>query len=139
MTAPPPPPQKKSSLPRPVLIAIITIATLGVLGIGAVFALLIWANDELERDISYEVSGTAKAVRIQYQDEEARQTLDAVVPPWNKSFHTEFMTSRANVIASLPQGETGTLTCTLKINGKVVATATTTPTTLGVVHCVEPE
>jgi hypothetical protein len=135
-----PPPRRRRRIPRLALVVIIGLVVLAVLVVGGIVAALIWVNHRFEREVTYEVSGTAKSVVIHYQgnsdQDQSQVDLDNVTLPWATGFHTKFMTAGARVSVARRIDDPGTLTCTLKIDGQVVATQTSAD---GAVTCVEPD
>ncbi|MEV5961091.1 MmpS family transport accessory protein [Kribbella sp. NPDC051952] len=134
-----PPPQRPRRLSRVALIVIIGFGVLSLLVVVGIVGLLVWLNHRFERNVAYEVSGTVQSVTINYRSDDQDQTerrVENVSLPWAAGFHTKFMTANARVIAAANAGDQGTLTCTLKIDGQVVATQTSKD---GAVVCVEPD
>jgi hypothetical protein len=140
MTVVPPPQRRRRRRPRVVLIVIIGFVLLAVLVVGGIVAALVFVNHRYERDVIYEVSGTAKSVVISYQgntdQDKSRERLDNVTLPWATGFHARFMTAKAMVGVSRKLNDPGTVTCTLKIDGQVVATQSSAD---GSALCVEPD
>jgi len=117
-------------------VLLIGLGVFGLIVAAGLAGVYFWAKSNLERDISYEVTATTKQVGLTFTTEEnpgwGKQGPVAV--PWSTSFHT-WMTRSARVSAVIPQGQTGSVTCTLRINGQVVVSETDTE----VVVCLEPE
>lgn len=102
---------------------------------------VVWAQRKISRDVSYQVTGTARPLQISYvpeNDPYQRKAVEDGRLPWSMSFHTETMTAKAGVAVTLAQEETGTATCTLRVDGKVVATETSNPNSR-MVLCFEPD
>jgi hypothetical protein len=135
-----PPPQRPRRLSRVALIVIIGFAVLSLLVVVGIVGLLVWLNHRFERDVAYELTGTVKSVTINYRgnadQDQTDQRVENVSLPWAAGFHTKFMVANARVAAGAKVGDPGTLTCTLKIDGKVVDTQTSKD---GAVTCAEPD
>lgn len=106
------------------------LGVLGLVGFG------LWIKHRFERDVTYEAGGTAKLVVVSYTDDDnpGWLRLDPVPPPWSKGFHT-VMTRQSRVIVTKRADDPGTVTCTIRIDGKVVASAADDD----IATCVEPD
>ncbi|WP_405058606.1 MmpS family protein [Kribbella sp. NBC_01505] len=130
--AAPVPPRRRSRLP---FVVLILVGVFGLLIVGGFVGVYIWAKNNLERDVTYEVTGTVKQAGLVYttEDNPGWGKQGPVAVPWSTSFHT-WMTRSARVSAVVVEGEKGTVTCTVRIDGEVVATQTDDE----VVVCLEP-
>ncbi|MEU4194314.1 MmpS family transport accessory protein [Kribbella sp. NPDC026611] len=127
---------------RVTLIVVVGVLTCGLLVVGGLVGYVVWAQRKVSRDISYEVTGTARPTQLSYapkDDQHSRVTVEKPTLPWSVSFHTETMLKVATVAVFLAEGETNTVTCTLRVDGKVVATETSTPGAGRMVLCSEPD
>jgi uncharacterized membrane protein len=125
---------------RLALIVVITVVACGVLVVGGVAGYVVWAQRKISRDVSYEVTGTARPKQISYvskEDPYRQTTAESSTLPWSVRFHTETLTAKAGVTVMLAEEETGTATCTLRVDGKVVATETSNSSSR-LVMCFEP-
>ncbi|MET7281071.1 MmpS family transport accessory protein [Kribbella sp. NPDC005582] len=127
-------PRRRSRLLTVVLIG---IGAFGVLIVGGFVGVYFWAKANLERDVSYELTGPPGAqVRLTYvTDDDPGWGRDPVELPWSMTFHT-WMTRQARVAAGRPEGVSGPITCTIRIDGLVVSTQTSADAP---VTCREPE
>ncbi|MFI5732844.1 MmpS family transport accessory protein [Kribbella sp. NPDC051587] len=126
---------RRSRLPYVVLAV---VGVFGLLVVGGLVGMYFWAKNNLERDVSYELTGPPGAqVRISYvtDDDPGRGRPDPVALPWSMTFHS-WMTRRAWLTAGRPEGLVGPLTCTIRIDGKVVSTQTSPDS---IVVCKEPD
>ncbi|MFF0343237.1 MmpS family transport accessory protein [Kribbella sp. NPDC004875] len=148
MTAvPPQPPARTFGIRRskPAIAALGCVGLVIVVLVGGSIGVLIWGHLKTARDIRYEVSGTVGHPTIFYQvdgDEkngERREQTAGATLPWSMRFHTKLMISRAFVQAVRPAtSSTGTMACTLWIDGKVVAHETAGAED-PIVSCAEPD
>lgn len=119
--APAPPPKKGLGTGAIVAIVIGAVVLLGCLGLG-VIGLMSNAVDEAtganRHTIVFEVTSTAGKATINWSTLEDSAILTDEKTPWTKTVELEKKTGLVGVLVS---GE-GRLTCTLKVDGKVVDT-----------------
>lgn len=124
------PPPKKRHTARNVLIV---FAVLSVLGIGGCLAVVGLVGSELEKEsntehsVVYKVTGTSKVASTLTYTTDGGTTTEQVSNaklPWSKSLKIKGMISIYQISAQNGLGETGTITCTIEVDGEVVKTAT---------------
>jgi hypothetical protein len=131
-------------MPRAVLIAIIGVGALGFLLVAGLIGVAIWGHAKADRDIRYEVTGSAKNVTIIYRadvDEHADthdETLRGSTLPWSTSYHTKWMIASARVQVLRAEDDAGSISCTISIDGQVVSREVSKPTDRTIV-CLEPD
>jgi hypothetical protein len=130
----PPPPRRGA--PRVALVIAIVISSLAVLGVLGIVGVGLWIKHKFDRDVSYEAQGTAKQIVVSYNDDDNPVWMrpEPVPPPWSKAFHS-VMTTQAKLVVTKRTGDPGTVSCTIRIDGKVVASVTDDD----IATCVEPE
>jgi hypothetical protein len=78
--------------------------------------------------VVYKVAGTSKAASLTYTTDGATTTeeVNAAKLPWTKTLQIKGFISVYQVMAQNEIGQTGTVTCSIEVDGKVVKTATGT-------------
>jgi hypothetical protein len=146
MTADPPQPPPVASprrLSRLALTVIIGVGTLGFLFVAGFVGIAIWGHKKSERDIRYEVTGSATKVTVVYRadvDEHADtrdETVRGAVLPWSTEYHTNWMVASARLQVLRDDSDPGTIGCTISVDGQVVARETSGEKDLTIV-CLEP-
>lgn len=125
----PPPPKKKHTARNVVLV----LLGLCVLGVGGCMALVVGAGNEVNKQaneehvVVYRVAGTSSAASlITYTTSGAGTTeqFSNAALPWAKSFSIKGLAPVYQVMAQNRSDQTGTVTCSIEVDGKVVDTAT---------------
>lgn len=126
---PPPPPKKKHTVRNVFLV----IGILAVLGIGGCVAIVGSIGNQIDKQtnevhaVVYKVTGTSKAASLTYTTDGSTTTeqIASAKLPWTKSLQIKNgIISVYQVMAQNGIGQTGTVTCTIEVDGKVVKTAT---------------
>lgn len=127
---PGPPPKKKHTVRN----VFIVFAVLGFLGIGGCVAIVASVGNEVDKQantehaVVYKVTGSSKAASLTYTTDGSTTTeqINSAKLPWTKSLKIKGLIPVYQVMAQNGIGQTGTVTCTIEVDGKVVKTATGT-------------
>lgn len=125
----PPAPKKKHTVRNVFLV----LGVLALLGIGGCVAIVGSIGNELDKQskevhtVVYKVAGTSKAASLTYTTDgstTAEQEASARLP-WSKSLQIKGgLIPVYQLMAQNGMGQTGTVTCSIEVDGKVVKTAT---------------
>jgi hypothetical protein len=125
-----PPPKKKHTVRNVILV----LLGLGVLGLGGCMALIVGAGNEVDKQanvehtVVYKITGTSKVASLTYTTDGSTTTeqVSAAKLPWQKSLKIKGLIPVYQVSAQNGIGQSGTVTCSISVDGKVVKTATGT-------------
>lgn len=125
------PPPKKHTVRNVLLV----IGLLAVLGMGGCVAIVGGIGNEIDKQsnevhtVVYKVGGTSKAASLTYTTDGSTTTeqIASAKLPWTKSLQIKGgIIPVYQVMAQNGIGQTGTVTCSIEVDGKVVKTATGT-------------
>lgn len=118
-------PAKKKHTLRNVLIVFGVLAVLGIGGCAAIVAAIGGEVDE-SHTVVYKVAGTSKAASLTYSTDGSTtmEQLQGEKLPWSKTLQIKGLIPVYQVSAQNEIGQTGTVTCTIEVDGKPVKTAT---------------
>lgn len=122
------PPKKKHTVRN----VFIVLGVLAVLGIGGCFAVVGVVGNEVnkqantEHTVVYKVTGTSKAASLTYTTDGSTTTeqVASAKLPWSKELKIKGLISVYQVMAQNGIGQTGTVVCSIEVDGKQVKTAT---------------
>lgn len=125
-----PPPKKKHTVRNVILV----LLGLGVLGLAGCMALIVGAGNEVDKQanvehtVVYKITGTSKVASLTYTTDGSTTTeqVSAAKLPWQKSQKIKGLIPVYQVSAQNGIGQSGTVTCSISVDGKVVKTATGT-------------
>jgi len=125
-----PPPKKKHTVRNVILV----LLGLGVLGLAGCMALIVGAGNEVDKQanvehtVVYKITGTSKVASLTYTTDGSTTTeqVSAAKLPWQKSLKIKGLIPVYQVSAQNGIGQSGTVTCSISVDGKVVKTATGT-------------
>jgi len=129
ITTPVAPVKKKKGKLKWFLLFLIILAAIGYASKGGSSTTSNVASDDLH-EVVYEVTGTASSVSITYQNESGgtAQQDSIGLPMTNKAgqsgMHFKMDDGAFMYISAQNEGSTGSVTCTIKVDGKTVKTTT---------------
>lgn len=127
---PPAPPKKRHTVRNVFLV----LGILAVLGIGGCMAVVASIGNEVDKQsntphtVVYKVTGSSKAASLTYTTDGSTTTeqVASAKLPWSKTLQIKGLIPVYQVMAQNGIGQTGTVTCSISVDGKVVKTATGT-------------
>ena len=125
-------PQKKPWYKRAIIMIPLTLLVLFILFVGGCMAMIGGVANEVdkqskeEHQITYSIEGDAQDANVTYTTDGTNTAQDnGVAAGWTKDVtHTGFFA--ASLIATNGMGDTGTITCKIMSNGKVLSENTAT-------------
>jgi hypothetical protein len=122
------PPKKKHTVRN----VFIVLAVLAVVGIGGCVAIVGSVGNQIDKKsneahaVVYKVGGTSKAASLTYTTDGSTTTeqIASAKLPWTKSLSIKGLIPVYQVMAQNAIGQSGTVTCSIEVDGKVAKTAT---------------
>lgn len=111
----PPPPPKKSNAWLWVLLALLLVIVLAVGG----YIGFVAVESNRQWTVTYRVTGTGNSAAVRYSVREGGTTRENVHLPWAKD--ATLNASTAFVLEATPATDRETVTCEVRVNGKLVA------------------
>lgn len=123
------PPAKKKHTARNVILVLVGLFVVGIGGCAAIVGSIGSEVDKQANEshtVVYKVTGTSKAASLTYTTDGSTSTeqLAGQKLPWSKTLQIKGLIPVYQVSAQNEAGQTGTVTCTIEVDGKVVKTAT---------------
>lgn len=126
---PPVQPPKKKHTVRNVFIVLGVLAAVGIGGCAAIVGSI--GNEVNKKSneahaVVYKVTGSSKAASLTYTTDGSTTTeqISSAKLPWSKSLSIKGLIPVYQVMAQNAIGQSGTVTCSIEVDGKVAKTAT---------------